>query len=547
MQHSFKTLISKVILALAVVLVAVACTDYFQNPLEDKDTGEDINLLIVDFNFFTTRLSFKLQDATTGALIKQPATIQFSGNNGNDIVTFAGKKNAGFTTAEGQLELTTDPNVSIMPGSPFEFAVNVQVEGYRTLKQGFQVQNEGIKTFELKLSRIGDEEESDIDGSLGNDSTFQFSLALALLKAAQVVEKPFEIKHNIGVGDMLKFTDANGNLIFESESELWASYRADTANFMKGKVSTYSNYPAGVDLLFMDGNVHSVLFQKLETGSLVELVIAGTVVKSLNGGKITSVCTFTGGTEPDVFGFAGFDDKAWNMHGKALEHRELDFSYTLVSASLEPLCGSGSTLMFKSTVKSSFSIDADVYDASDKFIASINFKGNFPEAFTVENVPSKAVRLVFRNNNPAFLPIDPLEISNFCQGNYDISVQPADGYREYQIVLKALCRDNKQLAVAPTYSAEFKQIGDDQAWQGVSMESGIVDILGLPGMDYELRLLWEEEWEYSSYSTKFDEQGHYLGEPHKDAKIKSKYLPDGRIQINVEKIFDQNICDDLGW
>ncbi len=170
----------------------------------------------------------------------------------------------------------------------------------------------------------------------------------------------------------------------------------------------------------------------------------------------------------------------------------------------------------------------------------------FPQTFVVENVPSKAVKLIFRNNNPSFNQIAPLEISDFCSGNYEINVTPTSGYQQYQIILKALCRDNKEIAIAPTYSAQIK-LKNSQTWQEINMKGGIVDYLGLPNEDYELRLLWKSEWEYSSYSTKFDISGNYLGEPKKDAKVKSKKLIDGRMQISVEKTFEQNICEDLGW
>jgi hypothetical protein len=125
-------------------------------------------------------------------------------------------------------------------------------------------------------------------------------------------------------------------------------------------------------------------------------------------------------------------------------------------------------------------------------------------------------------------------------------VEPTTGYQQYQVVLKAMCRDNKEVAIAPTYNAEVK-LKNSAIWQGINMIGGVVDVLGKPNEDYELRLLWKSEWEYSSYSTRFDANGNYLGVPVKDAKVQSKKLNDGRIQIGVEQIFDQNICDDLGW
>jgi hypothetical protein len=165
----------------------------------------------------------------------------------------------------------------------------------------------------------------------------------------------------------------------------------------------------------------------------------------------------------------------------------------------------------------------------------------------LENVPSKSAKLVFRNNNPSIKPISNLQVTNLCSGNYDVFIEPAEGYLQYQIVLRAHCRDNSAVAIAPTYSAEVKIRNSTDPWQTVTMKGGVVDLLGKPNMDYEMRLLWNSDWEYSDYSTKFDVNGHYLGKPDNDATVVSKMLEDGRIQILVDKIFEQNICDDINW
>jgi len=190
---------------------------------------------------------------------------------------------------------------------------------------------------------------------------------------------------------------------------------------------------------------------------------------------------------------------------------------------------------------------ADVYDATGKFITTMFFKGNFPQSFVLENMPSKAGKLVFKNSNPAFKPIATLQISNLCGGTYDVNVELASGNVQYQVILKALCPDNLLMAIAPTYSAEVRLKNSDELWQGIQMKGGVIDLPGKPDNDYEIRLLWKDKWEYSTYSTKFDADGNYLGIPETDATIVSKRLADGRIQLSVEKIFEQNICDDLGW
>jgi hypothetical protein len=538
----------KTVLLLMISALLAGCSDYLDNPLKDRETGDDINLLLIDFNFFNTRLTYKLIDAADGSTINAPATLHFSGKNGGDIVTFTGEKKAEYETTEGQLELTVDPNVSISGSSPFEYAITVEAEGYNTLTKGFQLNNEGKKTVELRLSKVTDEDETVLDGEMdtsNGDTVIVFSLAaMQHLKSAEA-EKPYIIQYSIDWDDIVKFKDSNGNLLFESKTEAEAVYNNDKNNFMNISVNTSTGYSPEIDLINDNGTNRSVLFQKLETGSLSEIQIDGREVGDLNGGVILSMATFTATPEPDVFGFVTFDN-AWNISGADTAYNTLDFSYTLVKASLEQLCPEGASIEFNAGVTSSFSIDADVYDMDNNLLTTLNFKGNFPENFIVENTPQQPVKLVFRDNNPAFQPIPPLQIDNFCSGSYNVNVEAEKNYKEYQIVLKAFCPKNPMVAVAPTYSGEFKIAGSENPWQGVDMVGGVVDLLGLPEQEYELRLLWENEWEYSTLFTEFDEDGNYTHTTGSD-NISSEKMTDGRIRINIDHTFSQDVCDDMNW
>ncbi|MEZ5105110.1 MAG: hypothetical protein R2757_11485 [Draconibacterium sp.] len=538
------------LLAAILIFSFAGCSEYFQNPLEDKETGEDIRLMLIDFNFFKTRMTYKLMDARTGSVINEDAVIKFSGKNGNDIVTFAGEKKPEFYTSQGQLELTVDPNVSVSESSPLEYSVMVEIDGYNTLTKGIQIKSEGIKSYELFLSKISDEEETDLSGDVDfgdNDTTFNFFVPQTLFKSALAEEKSYSIKYSISISDLKKFTDTNNNLLFQNSQEVIDAYNSDPENFLKVSILTFSDYQREIDLVNIDGTARNVLFHKLETGNLKSLVVAGKTVGNLNNGVISSKCEYLNDPLPDIFGFAKFEDGHWNILGNTTVYNTLPFSYTLVEASEDLLCSKGSSITFKSDVISSFSFDADVYNSNNEFITSINFRGKIPETFVVEDVPAEAVKLVFRNNNPSFENLSPLEIPNFCDGSYEINVTPAPNYVEYQITMKAMCKNTPTVAIAPTYSVDVKLKNTDDPWQSVHMEGGVVDLLGIPNSEYEIRLLWENEWEYSTYSTKFDSNGNYLGNPEEDAKVKSKVLSDGRIQINIEKIFSQDICDELGW
>lgn len=90
-----------------ILLIALlsGCAEYLDNPLKDKETGDDINLLLIDFNFFNTRLSVKLLDVSNGSLIDKAATVRFTGDNGNDIVTFTGENARSSMLPTGSLKL----------------------------------------------------------------------------------------------------------------------------------------------------------------------------------------------------------------------------------------------------------------------------------------------------------------------------------------------------------------------------------------------------------------------------------------------------------
>jgi hypothetical protein len=522
------------------------CEDYFTNPMKDKKTGEDINLLILDFNFFKTRMTYNLKDAKTGERINQEAVLKFSGKNAGDIVDYAGEKSASFTTTQGQIELTTDPNVAISSTNPFEFAVKVEINGYNTLVKPVSIQGEGIKTIELQLSKIADEKITNLTGNTQNgiDTVFYFSLQPSVKSANTTA---YKINYSLTMYNLLKFTDEYGNRLFKNELEASTAYKLDPNNFIKVSVSTYNEYASGVELVNYNGAVKSAMFQKLETGKMTSMTIAGKKVGSFNGGVLKEKVTDPKDFLPLKMGFVIFDSNAWKLLGDSVYHSSVNFEYTLATFSIDELCKQGSQINFKSSMVSSFSIAADIYDTNNQLIATVFFKGNFPQSFVLENMPSKAGKLVFRNSNPAFKPIEALNVNSLCGGSYDVNVELMTGYQQYQVILKALCRDNKMVAIAPTYSAEVRLKNSTDLWQGIQMKGGVIDLAGLPDKEYEIRLLWKNDWEYSTYFTKFDANGNYLGKPEKDAAIVSKKLPDGRIQISVEKIFDQNICDDLGW
>ena len=532
----------KIVFSVFLMAGVLSCGEMLDDPTIDKDTGEDINLLIVDFNFFTTRMNFKLVDADDNSQITKSAKVWFTGENANDIVNFAGEKNSEYVTPQGELELTIDPNVDISSTTPFNYGVHVEVDGYQAFSQGIEIQTVGKKTYELQLSKTtGD------DTLSGEEDDDSFIFTYLFQKSGHIDEAPYKVQFSITKADMIHFIDENQNELYSSVEELNSAYAnsADKENFLQLTISNKkTDYNAGIDVVTVDGVKKSVLFKKLESGSFGSLVVDGKRVTSFNNRGITAISSYLNTPEPDLFGFTDFETDSWNFTGTSRWFTTLDFSYIVAQASLE-MCTTGAAIKFASNIQSSFSIDADFYAADGSLIKSTNFKGKFPETFTLENVPSGAATIKFRNNNTAFAPISDLSVTDLCNGTYEVDVEKADGFEEYQIVLKAICPDNPTIAVAPTYSGQVRIKDSADSWQGIDMEGGIVDVLAKPDEVYQLRLLWEDEWETSDFSTEFDGSGNYINKTN--SEIETEQLEDGRIRFIIEHEFEQNICDDIGW
>lgn len=544
--HLFRSL--KWMLLLAVVTLAVACEGLMQNPLKDKDSGEDINLLIVDFNFFRTHISVNLYDATTRERIELPAVLKFAGMGGKDIVTYSGVKRPSHEMLRGQLELTVDPNVKISESNPFFFSLTAEVPGYQTMSRTETYLSEGKKSVDLFLVKVTDETGAKLGGGVntgGGDTTIVFGFAPVPGLKSAASDKLFRIKYTMTLNDFLKLKDSGGNLLFGTSQEFWDAYNANPSGFLYLQTSTFNSYPSWPDMLKMDGTSRRVILQILETGTVEYMSVGGIRVGNFNGAVLGSELEWLSGAEPSIWGYSTFVEDGWLFEAKQKSIGSLPFSYTVISASEETLCGLGARIRFEAGFKSSFTITADIYDMQNKLLLTKFFSGNFPADFTLENVPGVPARMVFRNNNPSFKPVADLEISSLCSGSYTVTVLQQDGFIGYQIVLKAFCPDNPAIAIAPSYSGQYRFAGASGTWQGGFMQGGVLDLLGKPDQEYEYRLLWENEWEVTNFTTTFNADGSYPFST--GSTIRSERLPDGRIRINVSHNFKQSVCDKMNW
>jgi hypothetical protein len=101
-----------------------SCDDLLNNPLKDKETGEDITLILVDPNVFNTRLSIHIIDETNGNYINDAEILfSFSGNDAQYVVDAGGTHRSFMKTNSGKAEAFIDPNVEISKDNPVELTL----------------------------------------------------------------------------------------------------------------------------------------------------------------------------------------------------------------------------------------------------------------------------------------------------------------------------------------------------------------------------------------------------------------------------------------
>lgn len=147
--------ISQLILVLSLLLATTACEDLFKNPLKDKNTGDDITLLILDRNFINTKLLLKFVDAKTDEPFENEAVeIQLWGDNANRLITYSGAKPEVFSTDIGFLELGYDPNFVVSKDDPLTLTLMAVSESAISAPMYLSYSTEGTKDVIVKMSKL---------------------------------------------------------------------------------------------------------------------------------------------------------------------------------------------------------------------------------------------------------------------------------------------------------------------------------------------------------------------------------------------------------
>ena len=550
------------------IFVMVSCNDLFTNPLKDKETGEDLTLLLLDPNFFTTTFSVSVIDAQTKEDIGLNSKIYVGDENGYDVVDFTGQRGEmveftigqdyketfyKFNTSSGMLELALDPIFEPSEQNPVNISFKAEVEGYESTTTFEKISSSGTKTVFIEMLKKPTPEEmventsstSSINES-GDGLNFNFGGGSGL-KAATAMARPYAYFMSVSFESLLKFKDVSGNYLFTSENDIIQKYYADPYNFAWATLATYEIELTTVKTI----NGQSTLHTLFESVLMKKLVVTGKEVANFNGGTIYAELFWTSTTisNPDYFGF--WDNAISDFTGRNISVTGYDILYYTAYSSVVQTCGVGATININSIPLDSvgFDINMDLINSLSTNIGSKTFKGLFSESFNFENVTNEPVTLKFKNDFFSFKPISDITVNSLCSGVVNVNVEAADGYELYKVTLEAVCPNGGGVGVSPSYQGKYKPKGNQNSiWQGVIMKAGVFRILCKPNTEYIIKINVDGRDEFIDFST--DNSQYPIGVKTSignDTFITNQGKVDGINKVKITHNFTQNICDNLGF
>jgi len=150
-----KYIASRLMVLVTLLIVTLSCEDLIRNPLVDKESGEDITVLLIDRNFIKTKLLIWLVDARTNEPLEDvEIDIEFFGENAKNLITFGGEKLDIFTTSLGFFEVGYDPNFEVSSANPLEVTIIAHGEGYVSAPRFLSFSKDGTRDVVVKMTKF---------------------------------------------------------------------------------------------------------------------------------------------------------------------------------------------------------------------------------------------------------------------------------------------------------------------------------------------------------------------------------------------------------
>jgi len=474
------------------LFVTNSCNDLLNNPMKDKETGEDLTLLLLDFNFFETKFTFHFVDSMGEYITDKNISVYLLGDDAANIVDYNGKKNDVYTPSKGRLGLAYDPNVRVTESDPVEFTVFVDVEDqsyeaipvevYFSEEGNYDVEVELFKTEELKSAVL----------SPGTEP-FNVNFNNTLIK-----------KNNDPVWKALSGVRyANGKSYYSVfRATLPPVGKLTSTNFTLNE-SLYKNW--GLEgYYFISGDRKTKEFKL--TNKEIEVKANTVSFKAYSATELKNVLRCTKG----IF---------VNVHEKFNQTGTGNFKYKLLNGT-------------------------DVVKTGRISFPSLPFTVNIG-AF---NYPASATSLKFKleGDNQYTIETSEVNMTNFCGDTVKFVAKSKTGLVPYKIVISITCPGNV-IGITPSMGGKFRVTGSQDPWTYFEFVQGTCTLLLNPGATYSVEGYLGDmtaEFDFPTDESKIDEAAEDLLESKKELEdIEYEFSETGNgKEIKIHAIFKDGDC-----
>lgn len=483
--NSFKV----VALLFAILFTTNSCSDIFDNPMKDKETGDDLTLLIIDPNVFDTKITVHLVDTVGKDMDDIEVFVAFAGEKASNIVSTKGKKLEYFSTSDGALEVGIDPNIDISATNPFAFTVLVALKdrSWYAFPKDVELIQKGNVDIIVEMIPF-----NMVEMNASNE------FKSAMLSPLAPGNEPFNIK----------FAD---QLI--SSSNGWAISNYGSA-YYSGKTQYYSYFYPTVTkngkLTSTDLSVDPKLIDSYGTISSYWGGIGG--VWGGTNFQNEQAVNYTVNTGP-----FGFSSLFGGNYYSGITRKNITKCEGGINIQVEEKYGQTGTAKFNYTLsikKRGYLIFNDSYRTEKVLEGKI---GSSPMPYTVntgtfyypnnlsdalaasfyDRYDENKLTLTLTGDGQYDLEPSQFEISNFCGQTYTVKAVPKSGLKPYKIIASFSCINNP-VGVAPTISGKYREQGTTEPWTYFNFSGGSAILQLKPGKNYSI------EGNLSGQTGKFD-------------------------------------------
>ncbi|MDA3927758.1 MAG: hypothetical protein PF541_02290 [Prolixibacteraceae bacterium] len=449
------------VILFATLFAATSCNDLLNNPLQDKETGEDLTLLLIDPDFFDTKITVSLEDTLGNPFTEKEVFVAFFGEKASNIVDLKGEFNEYYSTTNGNIEVAVDPNIEISESNTFLIVIQAVTEdrSWYTFPIEVELNQEGYADVTIVM--------------------YPFEQ----LKSAQLNpgSEPFDVKFKDEI-----VSSINGWNISVAKGV----YNHD---FIYSGRYTYNSY------MYYTGTTSGELTASnltLDDGLIKDYGIAtssyyGFSVSSFNKSlSVSPPPTYTG------LSFSLLFDRQDYYSGYI--RNNLEKCAEGINFNVEEKYGQKGSAKFDYTLKIRKSgIFYEQYETVAKGKLggkSLPYHVNTGSFYYPTKV-DEYISLNYYDTNKLYLSISgdaqydvepsEIEITNFCGTTVDLNVVPKSGLKPYKIITSYVC-ENNPVGAAPTISGKFRIKGSDERWTPFNFSGGVAVLQLKPNTVYEM-------------------------------------------------------------